>query len=162
MKVTVATLNEKAQAEPLKNRLEESGIPAEISGESVLRRLWFVRRPIACIKLKVRASDYEKALRVLRIWDSVEAVMHDAIRCPACGSSRIEFPQFTRKFFLPNLLGLLAAVGLLRREFFCKDCQHTWPTKDTKPPRRRRHMAPYYFIEGVSQPLPTTGGKRQS
>ncbi len=154
MKVAVATLNEKVQAEPLKSRLEESRIPAEISEESVMERLWFVGRPLACVKLKVRASDYQKALRVLHIWDAVEGVMRDAIRCPACGSSRIEYPQLTKKFLLPNLLGLLAAVGLLRKEFFCKDCQYTWPGKETKPPRRRRHMAPNYFIEGVAQPPP--------
>jgi hypothetical protein len=150
--VTVATFNETAQAEPLKRRLQESKIPAEIRQEHVLKWLWFVAKSAAGVRLKVPSPDYENALRLLRAWDAAEGALRHAIRCPECGSSRIEYPQLTRKFFLPNLIGLLSGLGLLGKEFYCEDCHFTWPTEGHRHSRARPHMAPYYFIEGIPRP----------
>jgi len=149
---TIATFNERRQAEPLRARLKESGIPAEIKDESAMERLWFVSRPLAGVRLKVGSRDYEKAVGLLHTWDVTEGVLHDAVRCPECGSSRVEYPQHTKKFFLPNVLGLLAAMHLLERAFYCEDCHCTWPREGARRPRTRPHMAPYYFIEGVPEP----------
>lgn len=157
--VTIATFNTASKAEPLKRRLEQSHIPAEIHDQSAIERIWFVARPIAGVRLKVHARDFENALRLIKTWDETEGALRDAIRCPECGSSRVEYPQFTRKFFLPNVLGLLAAIGLLRKEFYCQNCQFTWPNDGRKPSKNRPHMAPYYFIEGVQQPQPEPRGK---
>jgi len=148
---TIATFNERRQAEPLRARLKESGIPAEIEDESAMERLWFVSSPLAGVRLKVRSSDYKKAIRLLHRWDVMDGVLSDAVRCPECGSSRVEYPQHTKKFFLPNLLGLLAAAHLLERAFYCEDCHCTWPREGARRPRIRPHMAPYYFIEGVPE-----------
>jgi hypothetical protein len=64
----------------------------------------------------------------------------------------VTYPQFTRKFFLPNLaLGLLARVGALDKEYYCEECHFTWPREGSKPRRDRTHMAPYYFIDGIEQ-----------
>ena len=150
--VTVVTFNEAAQAEPLKQRLRESNIPAEIRQEYLLERLWFVAKPVAGVRLKVPSADYENALRLLHTWDAAEGDLRYAIRCPECGSSRIEYPQFTRKFFLPNLIGLLSGLGIIEREFYCEDCQFTWPREGHRHSRVRPHMAPYYFLEGIPRP----------
>src|SRR5258708_3778815 len=111
--ITVATFNVASKAEPLKHRLEEAHIPVEIHDESIMERLWFVAKPLAAVRLKVHSRDFENAIRLIRLWDEQDGVLRDAIRCPECHSSRVEYPQFTRKFFTPNLLGILAAVGLL-------------------------------------------------
>ncbi|MDB6109299.1 MAG: hypothetical protein JWR69_1049 [Pedosphaera sp.] len=153
--ITVATFNVASNAEPLKHRLEEAHIPVEVHDESMMERLWFVARPLAGVRLKVHSRDFENALRLIHVWDEKEGVLRDAIRCPECRSSRVEYPQFTRKFFLPNLLGILAAIGLLEKEFYCQECQYTWPKEGTKKSATRPHMAPYYFIEGVQQPPPS-------
>ncbi len=116
-----------------------------------MERLWFVARPLAGVKLKVPVCDYEAALRLVRVWDETDGVLRDAVRCPECGSSRIEYPQFTRKFFLPNLVGLLSALGLVEKEFYCQACQYTWPKEGVKRSKMRPHMAPYYFLEGIAQ-----------
>lgn len=149
--VTVATFKRRSQAEPVRNRLAESHIPAEIHHESTLEWLWFSATPVVRVRLKVRTTDYKEALRLLHDWDEAEGILWEAIRCPECGSSRVEYPQFTRKFFLPNLIGLLAALGVVQRELYCEDCHYTWPKEGSKRSRIRPHSAPYYFIEGIAQ-----------
>ncbi|MDB6020864.1 MAG: hypothetical protein JWQ04_721 [Pedosphaera sp.] len=150
--ITIATFNTPAQAEPLKRRLEEAHFHAEMRDESRMERLWFVAHPLAGIRVKVPSSEYENARQLLRVWDTETGILREAVRCPECGSSRVEYPQHTRKFFLPNLLGLLSGLGLLEKEFYCDDCQYTWPRTGRKPSRARPHQAPYYFIEGIAQP----------
>jgi len=61
-------------------------------------------------------------------------LLRDAIHCPECGSSRVEYPQFTRKFILPNFGALLCAIGLMEWKFYCQECQFTWPRKVNVPP----------------------------
>jgi hypothetical protein len=149
--ITLATFHELAKAEPLKRRLEASHIPAVIHDESAMERLWFVKQPLAGVRLKVRACDFETAQRLMQIWEETDGVLHHAVRCPECGSSRIEYPQFTRKFVLPNLVGLLSAIGLVEKEFYCQACHYTWPQEGTRHSKTRPHMAPYYFLEGIQQ-----------
>ena len=146
--VTVATFNEPSKAEPLRQRLEKTGIHAEICDESKYEWSWFVTKPLAGIRLKVQKQDFENARRLIREWDANDGVLREAVRCPQCGSSRIEYPQFTRKFLLPNIVSLASVVGIIDKEFFCQECEHTWP-KDAKPPWPKKHGAPNYFIEDV-------------
>lgn len=149
--VTVATFNSVEHAEPLRERLEKAGIHAEIQHD-VMERLWFVAKPLANVRVKVEPHDYEKAKNLLSVWDTESGVLREAVRCPECGSSRVEYPQKTRKFFLPNLVGMLTTgLGMVDKEFYCQDCQFTWPRSGTRPSHKRPHQAPYYFIEGVVQ-----------
>lgn len=131
--VTVLTFNEPEQAEPIKQRLDQAGIHATIYDERKLQRFAFVCDPLAGIRLRVDRKDYERAQELVREWGKTDE-LRDAIHCPECGSSRVEYPQFTRKFILPNLAAVLCAVGLVEREFYCQDCQYTWPTKVKVPP----------------------------
>jgi hypothetical protein len=152
--ITLATFNEAVAAQPLVARLWEAGIRAEIHDESKLERLWFVSKPLAGVRIEVHPDDFERATGLVREWDAADHALHDAVCCPECGSSRVEYPQFTRKFVTPNLVGLLAAVGLVEKEFYCQDCHNTWLPEGTKPPRVRKHMAPNYFIEGLEPTRP--------
>ena len=146
--VTVATFNEPSKAEPLQQKLEKAGVRAEICDESRYEWFWFVTRPVAGIRLKVHKKDFENARRLVREWGATDGVLRDAVRCPQCGASRIEYPQFTRKFLLPNLVGLASVIGIIDKEFFCQECEYTWP-KDIKPQWPPRYGAPYYFIEDI-------------
>ncbi len=151
--VTIATFNEESPARLLKQRLEQAKIPAEIQHESTLEWLWFTAKPVVRVRVKVRTADCQTATALLHEWDRMEGIMRNAIRCPECGSSRVDYPQFTRKFFLPNLIGLLAAVGIVQREFYCEECHYTWPKGGHKLAPVRPNSAPNYFIKGV----PKTG-----
>jgi hypothetical protein len=132
--VTVLTFNEPQQAEPLKQRLEQAGIPAVIYDERKLQRAFLSRESLAGIRLRVDRKDFERARALVWEWDKQEKVLKDAIHCPECRSSRVQFPQFTRKFVLPNFGALLCAVGLMEWKFYCQDCQYTWPRRQSVPP----------------------------
>lgn len=132
--VTVLTFNEPEQAEPLKQRLEKAGIPAVIYDERKLQRAFLSRNSLAGIRLRVDRKDFDRARALLLEWDKQDHALQDAIHCPECGSSRIQFPQFTRKFVLPNFGALLCAVGLMEWKFYCQDCQFTWPCKESMRP----------------------------
>src|SRR2546430_192825 len=159
-RVVVAIFTDRAKAEPVQKRLAESGIQAEIHDELRLEKLWFVSRPAAGVRLEVPVSQFQRAAELLLGWDAAERALREAIRCPECKSLRVDYPQFTRKSFIPNLMmGLASQVGLVEREFYCEDCHFTWPKEGTRPRLNREHMAPYYFIDGVEQSTLSTSGQ---
>jgi hypothetical protein len=55
---------------------------------------------------------------------------------PACNSTRIQYPQLTRKFLTPALAGILLALKIFPKEFYCEDCHFTW-TNEPEQPRYR-------------------------
>lgn len=145
MNTSIAIFHRRSDAEVLQGRLSESGISAKVCDCTCL----------AGARIEVAEREFERSYDLLLKWDAAEGALRGAIRCPDCQSLRIEYPQYTHKSTLPNLLiGLLANIGAMRKEFYCYDCHFTWPREGTKPSRKRPHMAPYYFIEGVPQAQP--------
>jgi hypothetical protein len=156
-KVRVALFNDRAAAETIRDRLVNAGIQAEIHDEIGLARLWFVTKTTTGARLEVPVSQEERSLQILGEWGPKPADLGSAIRCPECTSLRVDYPQFTRKAFFPNLaMGLIAELGLLDKQFYCESCHHIWAPRHAKPKRARTHMAPHYFMEGVSHPHPVT------
>ena len=128
MWVTVATFNKRGPAETVAERLENAGIPTEIVDEGNLQKYWFLAlEPLANIRLKVGKNHFTRTVQLVRQLDANEDALKHAIRCPECGSSRIEFPQFTRRFIIPAMLSVFCRIGLVKPEFYCEDCQYTWP-----------------------------------
>ncbi len=125
--VTVLTFNELEEALPLKQRLEQSGICAEIQDEHGVQKLWFMSHPLASVHVKVREADKQQAIQLLKEWDAREGILRDAIHCPECGSPRVQFPQFTRRIAAAWVGALLCALGIMQRKFYCTDCHFTWP-----------------------------------
>ena len=129
--VTLATFNEKDQAEVLKNRLERAGVRAEVRDATKVQRFLFAREHMAGITVEVDRRDFDHACRMVKDWDKKEGVLQDAVHCPQCGSTRVEYPQYTRKFFTPAFhLSIGIALGLIKKEFYCEDCQYTWPMEE--------------------------------
>ena len=128
-KTTVASFNEKEKAVLLKERLEQEGIRAEVYDESNWQKFWFMSKPLAGKKIRVEERDFDRAREVLKELDASahEHAMDEAVKCPECGSSRIEYPQFTRKFITPTLVEIFCTTKLLDKEFYCEDCHYTWP-----------------------------------
>jgi hypothetical protein len=151
-RMVVALFGNRAKAEPVQQRLVVGGFEAEIHDELRLEKLWFVPKHGGGVRVEVPAKDYERACHMLLESDAKDGLLREAIRCPECRSCRVDYPQFTRKSFIPNLvLGALATVGGVEKQFYCQDCHSTWPKEGTKASVRRPHMAPYYFIDGVEQ-----------
>jgi hypothetical protein len=137
MKLTVATFNKRENAEMVKDRLEQAGVPAEVYDESKLQKFWFMSEHLAGEKVRVDEKDFERARTVLQVLDAQENVLQFAVRCPECGSSRVEYPQFTRKFVTPTLVEIFTVLAPgVQKRFYCVDCQHTWaknPEADPEP-----------------------------
>ena len=133
--VTVLTFNEPEQAEPLEKQLEKAGIPAPVFDERKLQKYWFIAEPLAGIRLRVDKQNYERAEKLLDEWDAMDGALRDAVHCPQCGSSEVEYPQFTRKFVTPTIYAILCAIGLFEKKFYCQHCHLTWPTKVLVEPK---------------------------
>jgi len=126
-KVTVATFNAELPAKAVLNRLNQSGIEAHIIDEKNMQRFWFFTKPYARIHVKVAKDDLDRAGDILNRLDKEENLLKDAIRCPQCGSSRVEYPQMTRYFVLPTLFVQLGHIlRIIPMQFYCRSCHHTW------------------------------------
>lgn len=133
--VTELTFNEPEEAAPLQARLAAAGIRAEIHDERKRQRFLFMADPLAGVHLRVRRDQLETAHKLIHDWDASEGVLKAALRCPGCGSSRLEFPQFTRKFVSPGIYAILCALHVFERRFYCEECHLTWPLSEKLPLR---------------------------
>jgi predicted Zn-ribbon and HTH transcriptional regulator len=133
-KIDLATFNEREKAEQVRKRLDEAGIQAEIYDEGKLQRFWFMSKPLAEKKIMVEEDDYEKAKELMDGLDVKEDLLHHAVRCPKCTSSRVQYPQFTRKFLTPTLVEIFCLLKVVDKEFYCEDCQYTWPREEKLEP----------------------------
>lgn len=125
--IAIATFNELTPAELLVAQFQRAGVNAVIHDESKLERFWFMSEPLAAIHVDVPQPDYLRARRLMIEWEKSGHLMKAAVRCPDCRSSRVEFPQFTRKFLTPALCQMvLTAFHVLPREYYCQDCHFTW------------------------------------
>ena len=127
--VPLASFNELEPAQTLQQRLQQAGIPARIHDESKLERFWFMSTPLAAIHVEVSQPQYLEARQLIGLWDTEQGVLRNAVRCPDCHSSRVEFPQVTRKFLTPALLRIFMSLRVIPQEFYCLDCHFTWPIK---------------------------------
>jgi hypothetical protein len=131
---TLACFNEQNKAQQAQERLLKDGIHTEVFDESKLQKYWFLSNRHAAVKLRVVAGDFDKAPELLNGLDAREYVLQNAIRCPQCDSSHVEYAQFTRKFVTTRLVEIFCRLHLGKREFYCEDCQCTWPDHAVKMP----------------------------
>ena len=132
--VPIVSFEESQPAETLARRLCEEGFGAitdNDAGEQLLR--FFNPHPHAQWHVLVPAEKFDDALRRLRELDAAEAILRLAIRCPDCGSTQVEYPQFSRNTIVGAIApAAAAAVGLIERQFYCTTCHFTWaPAKET-------------------------------
>jgi len=122
--VTVATFETEADAEPLQERLEKAGIHAEVQHESKLQTFWMSHEH-ASIKLKVDNDNLGAARHLVKEWDEKDHVLDHAVRCPDCGSSRVQYPQYTRKFITAGIANYI--LSGFKNKYYCQDCHSIWP-----------------------------------
>ena len=133
--ITVATFNDRAPAEINALRLRAAGFSADIYDESHEQK-WklFNLHPRAHMRGRVHSGEEERAHVLLKEWHQTEGALNDAVHCPECGSSRIEFPQFSRRTLMGALPAALAATGVIAKEYYCEACHFTWPDVVAVPP----------------------------
>jgi transposase-like protein len=133
--VTIATYNEPAKAKRLKEKFQAAGVKTDVHNEAGLQTYAFMSKPQANVKVMVEEEDFESAQALLVEWEAADPDI-GALRCPQCNSPRLEYPQLTRKFLTPALAGILFALRIFQKEFYCQDCHFTW-TNEPEHPRYR-------------------------
>ena len=130
--VTILTFEEAEHAQAAVKQLEEAGLHPVIDDESARQKRWLVGERHASYHVQVDKNEHTRAEQILDGWGEAHAaILRDAIHCPECGSSEIEYPQYNRKFKLePAVVAMLAAVGLVEKQFYCKHCQYMWPLSE--------------------------------
>jgi transposase-like protein len=146
--VTIATFNEPAKAKQIKQRFQQAGLQADVHNEGPLQQVGFMSRPQANAKVMVDDDDFERAQSLMIEWEASDPEIASAlVRCPQCGSPRIEYPQMTRKFIVPALVGVLCALRIIPKEFYCQDCHFTWSNQEERTIGRLWHR----FFPGHEQ-----------
>jgi hypothetical protein len=139
--INVAAFDELAVARSFQQILKGEGLEARIHNERLIQRFWFLAPPRAAFQVQVPKAEFERAENLLNK-EPESGILKKAITCPACDSFRIEYPQMTRKFFLPTLaLHVGTLLRVIEPECYCESCHHTW--------KRRRK----------SEAVPMTGEK---
>jgi len=132
--ISIASFNDKEAAEKLAARLREAGYDSEVFDESMEQK-WhlFQLQPHAHMRVRVPDATSQQALQQLRDWEGTEPTLAAAVHCPECGSTCVEYPQFSRKTLLGALPALAAAAGVIERDYYCESCHFTWPAETPKP-----------------------------
>ena len=78
-RIPVALFSSSAKAGPLKQRLVQAGIQAEVHEELRLEKLWFVSKSSAGARLDAPANQFERACQLLLEWDMAEGALRDAV-----------------------------------------------------------------------------------
>lgn len=133
--ITVATFNDPEKAAAVQKRLEQAGIAAEVFDESRLQKYWFMSRPLGAEKVGVEEKDFARARKLLETADDEEHILQGEICCPQCGSSSVEYPQFTRKFMTTTLVEVFCFLHVIDKGFYCTTCHHTWTTEIKLKPK---------------------------
>ena len=123
----MASFDRPEDAQEFNHLLHEGGIDSQVQDERRLQRLWFLTRALAGVHVRVPELSFESAQKWLEMNTAAARHLQRAIHCPSCNSVRVQYPQMTRKNFLPTLMAqLLVVLGVMKREYYCEACHYTW------------------------------------
>ena len=115
--------------------LDTHRFEARIYNDRVLQAILFLCPPHATYRVQVRANASRAANEQLEHVPEKTVLVQRALQCPSCGSLAINYPQMTRKFFLPTLvLHLGIILRIIHHEAYCEACHYTW---QMPPPAKR-------------------------
>jgi hypothetical protein len=137
--VNVAIFEESNEAQVLEVFFKSKGIETRTYNDKILRLFLFLCPPRTTFRVQVRHGFFKYAMDLLDADPGVPAILQKAVHCPDCGSWRVEYPQMTRKFFLPTLLLHLGIIfRVIEHECYCENCHYTWnlPPKLVSPVQR--------------------------
>jgi hypothetical protein len=123
----VATFNDRDHAEPILQRLRETGLHPLFRDETRWQQAHLSER-LASVKVEVPEEEFDAARA--RLKEGGACNLEQAVCCPECGSPDVDYPQVTRKFILPSLHAILFKLGIVEKQFYCNTCQATWPVRE--------------------------------
>jgi hypothetical protein len=122
--IRLLTCDNIQEANLIKGRLENEGIPAIVTNENFTTLMPFYNGMLgAGVQVLVHEHDYQRASELLVL----NTIDDSAIKCPNCSSSNIKFGLGVKKrnkIFMV-LLSLLFFVpfGNIKSTYFCLDCR---------------------------------------
>jgi len=123
--VNVAVFESLNDGRILETFLQDKEIEARTYNDKLLQLFLFLCPPRVTFRVQVRNDDFGKAGQAVA--EAHPPILEKAIHCPSCGSLRVNYPQMTRKFFLPTVaLHLGIIFRLIAHECYCENCQLTW------------------------------------
>ena len=130
--IPIASFETSEPAETLARRFCEEGYGAITDNDTGEQFLRFCNpHPHAQWHVMVPPEKFDEALKRLKELDAAEQILRLAIRCPDCGSTEVEYPQFSRNTIVGAIIpAAAAAIGLVERQFYCTACHFTWSPKD--------------------------------
>jgi hypothetical protein len=139
--VDVAIFESASDGQMLELYLKNKGFETRTYNDTLLQCLLFLCPPHATIRLQVRGNDAENVACFFHHEPATSALLQRAIRCPSCGSLRVQYPQMTRRFLLPTILLHLGIIfRVITHEAYCESCHWLWslPRKQVSAPAKAR------------------------
>ena len=84
--VTLATFNDREHAQPVVNRLEQSGFHPKLRDETRWQK-GHLAEALASVKVCIDEQEFDSAKQQLKSWDATEHLLDQAVCCPECGSA---------------------------------------------------------------------------
>ena len=136
--VKVAVFEGSNEALVLEAFFKKRRVEARTYHDKILQLLLFLCPPRATFRVEVRHGFVKHAMELLDIDPEAPAILQKALHCPECGSFSVDYPQMTRKPFLPTMLLHLGIISRLsEHECYCEQCHCIWKLSK-KPSVARR------------------------
>jgi hypothetical protein len=139
--VNVAIFENVGDGQMLEMDLKGKGFETRTYNDKLFQCFLFLCPPRATFRVQVRGNDFKNATYFLDHEPATSALLQKAIRCPSCGSLRVQYPQMTRRFLLPTLLLHLGIIfRVIVHEAYCESCHCLWslPKKRVSAPTKAR------------------------
>jgi hypothetical protein len=130
--VSVAVFESLDDGQLLETFLKNHRLEARTYDDKLFRYFLFLRPPSVTYRVQVRGNAFRAATELMEIAPEAGPILERAIHCPSCGSLNVNYPQMTRKFFLPTLLLHLGIIfRVIHHEAYCDSCHNVWNFPDT-------------------------------
>jgi hypothetical protein len=125
--VNVATFENANDGQMLEMDLKNKGFETRTYIDKLLQYFLFLCPPHATIRVEIRVNDFKNVTYLLDHEPATSVLLQRAIRCPSCGSLRVQYPQMTRRFLLPTLLLHLGIIfRIIAHQAYCESCHWLW------------------------------------
>jgi hypothetical protein len=109
----------------LETFLRDKGIEARTYNDKFLQSFLFLCPPHHTFRVQVHNDHFHETTHAME--EAHPPILEKAIHCPSCGSLHVNYPQMTRKFFLPTVaLHLGIIFRIIAHECYCEHCHLTW------------------------------------
>jgi|SRR5579859_30645 len=137
----IAIFENAGDGQMLETDLKNKGFETRTYIDKLLQSFLFLCPPHATVRVQVRGNDFKNVAYFLDHEPATSIILKRAIRCPSCGSLRVQYPQMTRRFLLPTLLLHLGIIfRVIVHQAYCENCHWLWsiPKKQVSAPAKVR------------------------